>query len=148
MSWQQEIAPAIQNCWSDAFNKRDLSRLVGLYTDDATLYGLEAELYRGHRGLMRYFSELSPRYKRAQYGSAVLVPLTPGAVAASGPVVFEVEQDGQLVSQLYRMTHVLVERDGRWLIAAHHASPEPSHAGRGGNSAASETGFYPLLEGA
>ena len=120
-----EVVAGVQAAWAGAFERRDVPALAALYAPDAAFYGSRAELYRGREGVTRYFTVLPPRFKRAVFGTPALVPLAPGAVAASGPVTFETEEDGTARFLRYRMTHVLVEGGGRWLIATHHASPEP-----------------------
>ena len=120
-----EVVTDVQAAWADAFRHRDVPRLAPLYTVDALFHGSRGELYQGRAGVAEYCAVLPPRFKRARFDTPALVVLTPGALAASGPVTFETEV-GETVEVLrYRMTHVYVERDGRHLIAAHHASPEP-----------------------
>ena len=72
-----------------------------------------------------YFAALPVRYRRAVFGEAAVDILAPGVIAASGPVLFEVEDSGGTARLPYRMTHVLVAHGDDWRIAVHHASPEP-----------------------
>ena len=120
-----DIVVCLQAAWAEAFERRDVQALAALYTADAAFYGSRAELYRGREGVTDYFTVLPPRFKRARFDRPALVALAPGAVAASGPVTFETSEEGAVRLLRYRMTHVVVERDGRCLIATHHASPEP-----------------------
>lgn len=119
------IVATLQNCWSTAFAKRDLANLVALYTENTVFYGSQSQLYRGHDGVRSYFSALSPHFKTVQFGSSAIISLAQCAIASSGPVYFVVEKNGRSRQLFYRMTHVLVEQSGRWLIATHHASPQP-----------------------
>jgi len=125
MAHWAEIVAGVQAEWADAFERRDIPALAALYTADAAFYGSRPELYRGRDGVESYFAALPPRFKRALFATPALVTLAPGAVAASGPVTFETEENGTVRLLHYRMTHVVVEQDGRCLIATHHASPVP-----------------------
>ena len=120
-----EIVAGVQAAWADAFGRRDVPALAAFYTPDAAFYGSSAELFRGQDGVARYFTLLPPRFKRARFAAPALVVLAPEAVAASGPVTFETAENGVVETLRYRMTHVMVQRDGHTRIATHHASPEP-----------------------
>jgi uncharacterized protein (TIGR02246 family) len=119
-------AKAVQAAWSDAFEKRDIDRLVALYAPDATFWGSTNDLHTDADGVRSYFADLSPTYKRSRYEAPHVLRLAPDVLAASGYVVFVREVDGKDVQLPYRMTHVLVRREGAWKIAIHHASPQPS----------------------
>lgn len=119
----------IHSAWAEAFAKRDVARLAALYTHDAAFYGSAPQLYQGREGVRQYFTELSPRFRRARFGDAAVVGLAPTAFAASGPVEFTTEQEGVPAIHPYRMTLVLILLGGIWLIATHHASPVPPHQG-------------------
>ena len=120
-----KIVAGVQAAWADAFFFFYVSAMTEIYTDDATLYGSRAELFRGCSGIERYCVTLSPGFTRARFDTPVLVELAPGAVAASGPVTFDMEKDGATQALRFRLTQVVVEHAGRFLIATHHASPEP-----------------------
>lgn len=119
------IVRSVQAAWADAFAARDVARLAALYAEDAAFYGSAPGLSRGQAGVRGYFAGLSARYRRAVFGKAAVDVLAPGVIAASGPVLFEVEDGGVTARLPYRMTHVLVAQGGGWRIAVHHASPEP-----------------------
>lgn len=116
-------AKAIQAEWSDAFEKRDLDRLVALYAPQTAFWGSTNDLHTDLEGVRSYFLDLPLTYKRSYYDVPHIVRLGPDALAASGTVVFIKEVDGNDVQLHFRMTHVLVRRHGVWRIAAHHASP-------------------------
>jgi uncharacterized protein (TIGR02246 family) len=117
-------AKAVQAEWSDAFEKRDLDRLVALYAPQTAFWGSTNDLHTDPEGVRSYFLELPLTYKRSQYEVPHIVRLGPDAFAASGNVAFIREVDGKNVELPYRMTHVLVRREGAWKIATHHASPQ------------------------
>lgn len=122
----REAVALVQAVWQEAFAARDVPMLVRLYTEDAAFYGSQAELLCGHAGVFNYFSKLPSRFRRARFAESALVLPTPGVIVASGPVTFDVEDEGTSCALLYRVTQVFVERDRVWLIAAHHASPRPA----------------------
>ncbi len=119
------IVAAVHAAWASAFARRDVTQLERLYTVDALFYGSAATLYRGREGVRAYFTLLPARFKQARFGAASVILLAPAVIAASGPVLFTVEQDGGSTDLPYRMTHVLACQAGAWLIATHHASPVP-----------------------
>ena len=121
-----EIVAATQRQWADAFKERSWSRLADFYTLDAAFYGSTPELYRGRAGVLAYFQALPPIYVRATFGTSFLVLPAPGIIIASGPVTFDVADNGATRALPYRITQVLVEQAESWLIATHHASPRPS----------------------
>jgi uncharacterized protein (TIGR02246 family) len=118
-------AMAVQAEWSDAFEKRDVDRLIGLYAPQTAFWGSTNELHTDPEGVRSYFVDLPSTYKRSHYEVPHVLRLGPDVLAASGYVVFVREVDGKDVQLPYRMTHVLVRRAGAWKIATHHASPQP-----------------------
>lgn len=120
------VAEAVQREWKEAFEARDLARLSALYTESTAFYGSTTELHTTPTGVRAYFTQLPSSYTRSEYATPHVVRLTEDAIAATGEVVFYVEQDGELIARPFRMTHVLVRTlDGTWRIATHHASPRP-----------------------
>ncbi|MBW4025046.1 MAG: nuclear transport factor 2 family protein [Proteobacteria bacterium] len=125
--WVQ-AAVAVQKAWTRAFEARDLAALSGLYTDDTAFYGSTATFYSTPEGVRAYFEILPPSYKRSDYAVPHVVRLGDNAMAATGEVTFYREEDDGSTTELpFRMTHVLVRRDGAWKIATHHASPRPKN---------------------
>lgn len=117
-------AMAVQAQWADAFEKRDLDRLVGLYAPQTAFWGSTNDLHKDSTGVLGYFTDLPRAFRRSIFEPPHVVPLGPDAMTASSYVVFVGEVDGEEVRRPYRMTHVLLRRDGRWRIATHHASPQ------------------------
>ena len=120
-----DIVGTIQAAWTDAFARRDVERLVALYSRCTAFYGSTAELYTDHAGIREYFTKLPPQYRWVRFAPPHLVPLGPHAVAASGEAVFGAIAGGEEKLLPYRMTHVLLRTDSGWAIATHHASPVP-----------------------
>lgn len=105
--------------WIEAFNSRDLDRHAQLYTQDATLFGSIDELRVGREAVRGYFARLGPGVRVKNYPMPRVAELAPDVVATAGHVDFA---DGAELSP-YRMTWVLVRREGNWRIAQHHGSP-------------------------
>ena len=115
---------AVQGEWADAFEKRDLDRLIALYAPQTAFWGSTNDLHTNPEGVRSYFTNLPSSYKRSQYGQPEVIRVSDDAIVASVYVNFIREIDGKDVQLPYRMTHVLVRQEGGWKIAAHHASPQ------------------------
>ena len=110
---------SLLNQWVDAFNGRDWDKHAQLYTEDATLFGSVDALQIGRAGVRAYFGKLGPGVRVKKYAMPRLTEITPDVVSTAGYVDFA---DGEQPSP-YRMTWLLVRRDGNWRIAQHHGSP-------------------------
>ncbi|HEU0118194.1 MAG TPA: nuclear transport factor 2 family protein [Alphaproteobacteria bacterium] len=115
----------VQRAWKDAFEARDLDKLCALYAEETAFYGSTADFYTTPAGVRAYFEKLPSSFSRSDYRIPHIVTLSPDAMAATGEVIFYTEQDGIVEPHPFRMTHVLVRKDGQWKIATHHASPQP-----------------------
>ena len=89
--------------WVAAFNAHDLDRHMALYHEDAMLFGAVDEL-QDRRPAIRVSAEVA---------------------VTAGHVDFA---DGDKPDP-YRMTWVLVRRDGNWRIVQHHGSPRRGSGG-------------------
>jgi uncharacterized protein (TIGR02246 family) len=105
--------------WIEAFNSRDLDRHMALYLEDATLFGSVDELQVGRDRIRAYFERRPPAVKVLAYPMPRLAELGPDVAVTAGDVEFA---DGE-EPMPYRMTWVLVRREGNWRIAQHHGSP-------------------------
>ncbi len=123
--WTQ-AAIDVQLAWKAAFEARDLDRLTALYSEDTAFYGSTRAFYTTPRGVRTYFEILPASFVRSDYAVPHVVRLGTDAMAATGEVTFYTRDDGTLTERPFRMTHVLVRKDGRWKIATHHASPCPA----------------------
>ncbi|MCJ9728677.1 nuclear transport factor 2 family protein [Bradyrhizobium sp. PRIMUS42] len=124
MEDEYATATAVQSAWADAFEKRDLDRLISLYSPQTAFWGSTNDLHTDPEGVRRYFTNLPPSYKRSLYARPHVLRLNEDVIVASVNVVFIREIDGKDVELPYRMTHVLVRQKGVWKIATHHASPQ------------------------
>lgn len=105
--------------WIAAFNAHDLDRHMELYTEDAILFGSVDELQKGRDRIRDYFGRVPPSVRVTSYPMPEVREIAPDVAVTGGHVDFA---DGGTPSP-YRMTWVLVRRDGNWRIAQHHGSP-------------------------
>jgi uncharacterized protein (TIGR02246 family) len=105
--------------WIAAFNAHDLDRHMKLYTEDAILFGSVDELQKGRDRIKSYFGGRPPGMRVKSYPMPDIREVAPDVVVTGGHVDFA---DGDSPSP-YRMTWVLVKKDGNWRIAQHHGSP-------------------------
>lgn len=105
--------------WIAAFNAHDLDRHMALYTQDATLFGSVDELKLDREAIRSYFAGRPPGMRVKSYPMPHLRMIADDVAVTAGHVDFA---DGEEPSP-YRMTWVLVRRDGDWKITQHHGSP-------------------------
>jgi uncharacterized protein (TIGR02246 family) len=105
--------------WIEAFNKHDLDTHAGLYLEDAMLFGSIPELVIGRKAIREYFGRRGPNVHVQHYPYPHVLQLSPGVAATAAHVDFA---DGEKLLP-YRVTWMLVQRDGNWHIAQHHGSP-------------------------
>jgi uncharacterized protein (TIGR02246 family) len=105
--------------WVEAFNSHDLDKHMELYNEDATLFGSVDELQDSRKAIRDYFSRRPPGVRVRSYPLPLVRQIAKDVVITAGHVDFS---NGDDLSP-YRMTWVLVRRDGSWRIAQHHGSP-------------------------
>jgi uncharacterized protein (TIGR02246 family) len=105
--------------WIAAFNSHDLDAHMALYEEEATLFGAVDELQVGRAAIRNYFGGRGPGVRVKSYPMPRVRLLSPDIAVTAGHVDFA---DGA-EPMPYRMTWVLVRRDGNWRIAQHHGSP-------------------------
>jgi uncharacterized protein (TIGR02246 family) len=105
--------------WVEAFNSHDLDRHMELYAGDAILFGSVDELQDGRAAIRAYFGRRGAGVRVKSYPMPEVRQLTVDVAVTAGHVDFA---DGSQLSP-YRMTWVLVRREGNWRIAQHHGSP-------------------------
>ncbi len=114
--------PSIESlhaAWIAAFDSHDLDRHMALYTEDATLFGSVDTLQVGRDAIRLYFDGRGPAMRVKSYPLPDVREIAPDVAVTAGHVDFA---DGDAPSP-YRMTWVLVRRDGNWKITQHHGSP-------------------------
>jgi uncharacterized protein (TIGR02246 family) len=117
-----EILSAIEARWKDAFARHDAAAQAALYTEDALFYGGTMPLREGRSGVHAYFVAVRPDAKSASFSDWRAVEVASGVIVAAGIATFLIEEEGNVDPREYRITWVLVERGGEWLIANHHVS--------------------------
>jgi uncharacterized protein (TIGR02246 family) len=110
---------ALHAAWVDAFNRHDLEAHGALYTADAMMFGSTPDLVLGREGVRAYFAKRPPGMQVRNYPLPRISQLTPESAATAAYVDFA---DGDKVFP-FRITWMLVKRNGNWLIAQHHGSP-------------------------
>ena len=109
---------ALLEQWIAAFNAHDLDAHMALYLEDATLFGAVDELQVGRAAIRGYFGGRGPEVRVRSYPSPHVVMIAPDVAATAAHVDFA---DGD-TPMPYRVTWMLVKRDGNWRIAQHHGS--------------------------
>ena len=110
---------ALLALWIAAFNSHDLDAHMELYAEDATLFGSVGGLQIGRSTIRTYFGNRGPNVRVKSYPPPRVAMLGPDIALTAGHVDFQ--NAAELIP--YRMTWVLVRRDGNWRIAQHHGSP-------------------------
>lgn len=109
---------ALHEQWIAAFNAHDLDAHMALYLEEATLFGAVDELQVGRTAIRSYFSGRGPGVRVKSYPTPHVMMIAPGVAATAAHVDFA---DGD-TPMPYRVTWMLVKRDGNWRIAQHHGS--------------------------
>ena len=121
-----DLVNELQLQWVRSFNARDIEGLVSLYSREACLFGGKPELSFALSGVCAYFSALPPFGLRAEFGENTVVKLSATVINSAGFVTFaRAEPTSSEIPVRYRLTLTLLEEDGIWKIACHHASPVP-----------------------
>lgn len=105
--------------WVGVFNSHDLDAHAALYTEDAMLFGSVPELIIGRASIRDYFAGRGPKVHVARYPFPRVVMISDTVAATAAHVDFA---DGD-TPMPYRVTWMLVKREGEWKIAQHHGSP-------------------------
>jgi uncharacterized protein (TIGR02246 family) len=112
--------------WRAAYDSRDPARITAMYDSDAVLWGTTAKTVAATpAAIAEYFKDAGKRPNaRVAFGEQHIRVY--GDVAVNtGYYTFSDVQDGQTVSRPARFTMAFRNRDGKWLIVAHHSSRVP-----------------------
>jgi uncharacterized protein (TIGR02246 family) len=123
---RQDQAAAATEAWRTAYNTRDPSRITAMYDSDAVLWGTTAKTVAPNpAAIAEYFKDAGKRPNaRVTFGEQHLRVYGDVAVN-SGYYTFSDVRDGKEVKRPARFTMVFRNRDGKWLIVAHHSSEVP-----------------------
>ena len=106
--------------WAEAEAAADTGTLDALTVDDFTLVGPVGFVLTKPQWLGRYQDGFTPE---ATSWDDVTVRAYGDAAVTVGTVTQRASYRGQRADGQFRVTHVFVRRDGRWLIAGEHLSP-------------------------
>jgi hypothetical protein len=107
--------------WSACFSLRDVDGLVGLYVDQPLFFGSAPDLRVDLDGIRAYFEAIEPQEEtRVDFEVLCATTPAPGVVEGASRGTFRWKGNPGIP---IRFTHTLVQREGHWVAAAHHASP-------------------------
>ena len=124
-----ERIAAATTAWVDAFNKRDTTRLVGLYDPEAVLWGTSAQrIAAGPAAIGEYFKSLDAPQRSAVTASIgeQRIRVYGDTAIDTGTYTFWIIRDGKQEPVPARYSLVYRNRDGKWLIVDHHSSRIPA----------------------
>lgn len=122
---KNEVAAATA-AWRIAYDSRDPVRITATYDSDAVLWGTTSKTVAVNpAAIADYFKDAGKRPDaRVAFGEQHIRVY--GDVAVNtGYYTFSNIRDGKPVSLPARFTMVFRNRDGKWLIVAHHSSRAP-----------------------
>jgi len=120
LSRADEIVAGIIEKWSAGFRGLDADALALLYSKSVFFFGSKSLLYRGQQGVADYFNAL-PRWNSPTVRfDVVTAQVSPDVINVAGTASFVV--DVNVEPLLVKITWVIVQEDGEWLIASHHVS--------------------------
>jgi len=122
---QAQVAAAT-TAWRAAYDSRDPARITATYDADAVFWGTTAKTVAANpEAIAEYFKD-APKNPNARVAFGEQHIRVYGDVAVNtGYYTFSNVRDGQTVSIPARFTMVFRNRDGKWLIVAHHSSRVP-----------------------
>jgi uncharacterized protein (TIGR02246 family) len=112
--------------WSAAYNSRDPARIAAMYDSDAVLWGTTAKKVAPNPvAIAEYFKDADKRPNaKVTFGEQHL-RVYGDVMVSSGYYTFSDVRDGKDVSRAARYTMVFRNRNGKWLVVAHHSSVVP-----------------------
>jgi uncharacterized protein (TIGR02246 family) len=117
---------AATSAWRTAYNSRDAGRITAMYDSDAVLWGTTAKTVAPNpSAIAEYFKDAAKRPNaRVTFGEQHIRVY--GDVAVNtGYYTFSDVRDGKEISRPARYTMVFRDRNGKWLVVAHHSSEVP-----------------------
>ena len=123
---KSEIAAATQS-WADAFNSRQIERVLAQYAPDAVLWGTRSQIVRDTPELIRdYFSNMpSQPHTRVALGESRIRLFGDLAINTGYYTFTGRADDGTPTTSPARFTFVFAKRENRWLLIEHHSSASP-----------------------
>ena len=120
---QDQVAAATRRA---AYDSRDPARMTATYDADAVFWGTTAKTVAANPAAIAEYFKDAPKNPNARVAFGEQHIRVYGDVAVNtGYYTFSNVRDGQTVSIPARFTMVFRNRDGKWLIVAHHSSSVP-----------------------
>jgi uncharacterized protein (TIGR02246 family) len=117
---------AATTAWRAAYDSRDPARITAIYDSDAVLWGTTAKTVASNpTAIAEYFKDARKRPTATVDFGEQHIRVYGDVVVNTGYYTFSEIRDGQKVSRPARFTMVFRNRDGKWLIVAHHSSRVP-----------------------
>jgi uncharacterized protein (TIGR02246 family) len=122
---QDQVAAATA-AWRAAYDSRDPMRITAMYDSDAVLWGTSSRTVAPNPpAIADYFKDAGKRPNaRVTFGEQH-IRIYGDITVNTGYYTFSDVRDGKEVSVPARFTLVFRNRDGKWLIVAHHSSRVP-----------------------
>jgi len=109
--------------WRAAYNSRDPARITAMYDSDAELWGTTAKTVAPNpSAIAEYFKDAGKRPTAAVDFGEQHIRVYGDVAVNTGYYTFSEIREGQKVSRPARFTMVFRNRDGKWLVVAHHSS--------------------------
>jgi hypothetical protein len=122
---RDQIAAATK-AWQAAYDSRDPKAIVGMYDPEAVLWGTTAKTIAPNPdAIWNYFKDAGSRPNARVVIGEQHIRAFGETGFNSGYYVFTDVRDGQVVPRPSRFTFVFHNKDGKWLIVAHHSSAVP-----------------------
>jgi len=122
----QDQVAAATTAWRAAYDSRDPARITATYDADAVFWGTTAKTVAANPAAIAEYFKDAPKNPNARVAFGEQHIRVYGDVAVNtGYYTFSNVRDGQTVSIPARFTMVFRNRDGKWLIVAHHSSRVP-----------------------
>jgi uncharacterized protein (TIGR02246 family) len=112
--------------WRAAYDSRDPVRITAMYESDAVLWGTTAKTVAANpAAVAEYFKDAGKRPNARVVFGEQHIRVFGDVGINTGYYTFSDVRDGQTVSVPARFTMAFRNRDGQWLIVAHHSSRVP-----------------------
>jgi len=112
--------------WRAAYDSRDPVRITAMYESDAVLWGTTAKTVAANpAAVAEYFKDAGKRPNARVVFGEQHIRIFGDVGINTGYYTFSDVRDGQTVSVPARFTMAFRNRDGKWLIVAHHSSRVP-----------------------
>jgi uncharacterized protein (TIGR02246 family) len=122
---KDEVAAATA-AWRAAYDSRDPARITAMYDSSAVLWGTTAKTVAANPAAIAEYFKDAPKSPNARVTFGEQHIRVYGDVAVNtGYYTFSNVRDGKPVSVPARFTMAFRNRDGKWLIVAHHSSRVP-----------------------